>query len=175
MWQACSGHACFERLSGCPTSACSYALAKCSTYGTLDPRLARSCQVLKSGNLPESRLLAKSRLSGDSGDFWVRHWIWPESGLDANLARSGQTAGLAGSGQIGCPDQLSRISPIRPTLAKVGGSARKSEKLAQTPKSWSQGAIYRPLSIATSVENDWGRGGPFSGSALTLALETARF
>ena len=37
------------------------------------------------------------------------------------------------------------------------------------------GAIYRPLSIATSVENDWGRWGPFWRSPLTLALETIDF
>ena len=37
------------------------------------------------------------------------------------------------------------------------------------------GAIYRPLSIATSVENDWARRGPFWRPPLTLALETIKF
>ena len=37
------------------------------------------------------------------------------------------------------------------------------------------GAIYRPLSIATSVENDWARRGPFWQVPLTLPLETIDF
>ena len=55
------------------------------------------------------------------------------------------------------------------------GPAETCQMAVRTAESASQGAIYRPLSIATSVENDWARGGPFWRSALTLALETVRF
>ena len=48
-------------------------------------------------------------------------------------------------------------------------------KCCPEPEILVPGATYRPLSIATSVENDWARGGPFWRSALTLALETVRF
>ena len=123
---ACSEHACFERLSGCPTSACTYALAKCSTYGSLDPRLVRPCEVLKSTNLADPATLAKVGDSGDSGDFWVGPWIWPESGLDA---RSGQIWPNRGFGRI-WPDLLSG-----PTfqdfadLANFGQSCRICQKV----------------------------------------------
>ena len=51
----------------------------------------------------------------------------------------------------------------------------KSEKLVSGPENGSDPCTYRPLSIPGSVENDWGRRGPFSRSPLTLALETIEF
>ena len=60
-------------------------------------------------------------------------------------------------------------------LSRPDGSGRKSGNLVSDPKKYLPGAIYRPLSIATSVENDWGRRGPFWRSPLTLALETVQF
>ena len=81
-------------------------------------------------------------------DFWLRTAI--PAGWQVWL--SGRASGIpAGS----CPDSGQ--------LPDSCQSARKS----------SPGAIYRPLSIATLVENDWGRWGPFWQVRLTLALETA--
>ena len=60
-------------------------------------------------------------------------------------------------------------------LSRPDDPGAKSRNLVSDPKSCVPGAIYRPLSIATSVENDWGRRGPFWRSPLTLALETVQF
>ena len=77
--------------------------------------------------------------------------------------------------------RISRISRISQDFGISGlwrqnrGSGSEVPKSCPDPEILVPGATYRPLSIATSVENDWARGGPFWRSALTLALETVRF
>ena len=96
-------------------------------------------------------------------------------GLAPILAQTCQTCQFGRSEPDGCPDQSEPGWQTCAKLAGLAGSARKSIFWLRTCQTWLQVPIYRPLSIATSVENDWGRGGPFWRSRLTLPLETIKF
>ena len=76
------------------------------------------------------------------------------------------------SGQIRCPEALSGQTL---DLVPDPGSGQTSQTDPKPARKCLPGAIYRPLSIATLVENDWGRWGPFWRFPLTLALETMQF
>ena len=110
-------------------------------------KISDFCQILGfPGFWPES-------LSGAlSAGFWPESRFWPDPGRLA-------------SGRSEPGSELARSWKVQ----------NLPESAGRTCQTCLPGAIYRPLSIATSVENDWGRGGPFWQTRLTLALETARF
>ena len=72
-------------------------------------------------------------------------------------------------------DQVSGLPDGSADPEQICGSVRKSGNLVPGSETMASLCTYRPLSIPGSVENDWGRGGPFWRSPLTLALETIEF
>ena len=198
MWQDCSEQSRIRDVVRIVNIRMHIRLRKVPTYSTLDRNLVRICKILKSAEIDKSgtfreksrfwrfwRFLAQTRiLAGFQPGSQIRPDlakppVWP--GLARSAVRTcqaagpGQIGGLARSGRIGCPDLPGGWPagpPVWPGLARPAETCQEAVRTAET---CSQGAIYRPLSIATSVENDWARGGPFSGSPLTLALETIEF
>ena len=176
MWHACSGHAtrtwCCVEFS---TPVCAYVTRKVLIHGSgigfgqiyvrsQNPGICQNLDFsLKVEILARSSILAPnmdpSQNPGPSQnlartDILARSWFGPDSGCPSS--DPGPTQDLVRT------DILAR-SWIGPgSMVGPGQSA-------------DPGPIYRPLSITTSVENDWGRWGPFWQVRLTLALETARF
>ena len=103
-----------------------------------------------------------SRISRISQDFGISG-LWRQNrGSGSEVPKS-------------CPDRIRDLRSRSAGPEQTCGSGRQVPKPGSDPEILVPGATYRPLSIATSVENDWARGGPFWRSALTLALETVRF
>ena len=116
---------------------------------------------------PKVEILARSRILGPNLD------PSQNPGPSQNLARTD----ILARSWLGPGFWLSEPDP-GPTqdLARTDILARSWIGPGSEARTWPKchpGPIYRPLSIATSVENDWGRWGPFSQVRLTLALETA--
>ena len=131
---------------------------------------------------PEIAEITKISSFREKSRFWR---FWRFLALDVILARfavrshfPGQTLDPTldpGSGLRGWSEGLSGRSNqvLDPTLDP--GPGWTSQMDLRPAEKWLPGAIYRPLSITTLVENDWGRWGPFWRSPLTLALETVQF
>ena len=132
-------------------------------------------RIQKSGNLTESRLLSKVAILSRFQDSGPTMDLSQNPGPNQDLARTAILARF----WFGPGFWLSEPDP---------GPSSDLDKTDILARSWIgpgfglgparnpiPGPIYRPLSIATSVENDWGRWGPFWQVRLTLALETARF
>ena len=168
-----------------PRIWCAHVRRPCAhiASGIASPR--RTCPDRIPARHVQTGLFAKSRgLAGLAGILCGTWSEVPDSGF----------AGLAGFRGFGAESAESRLfaesrdSADSAEICRFCTFCEKSrfcrfgaklvsgpESGAQTRQTWIPGAIYRPLSIATSVENDWGRWGPFSRSPLTLPLETIDF
>ena len=135
----------------------------------------KSCRIQKIQDFAEiSTFREKSRFlrfSGFSGFFRISR-ILQDFGI-SGLWR--QNRGSGSEVPKSCPDRIRDLRSGSAGPEQTCGSGRQVPKPGSDPEILVPGATYRPLSIATSVENDWARGGPFWRSALTLALETVRF
>ena len=142
---------------------------------TWTPESPETCRILKSRIPQKSRLFAKSRDFCEILDFLDSAGFSGFGRISGfrDLGAQNRHSGL--QGPESCPDRIpdlrSRSAGLSSTC-QIGPQVRKS---VSGPEILVPGCTYRPLSIATSVENDWARGGPFWRSPLTLALETVRF
>ena len=99
-WQACSEHACFERLYGLSTSACTYALKVLSRWHS-------GSEIWQTMSGPETCRIAEKSIFPKNRDFWR---FWRFQGLTADLAKISvwrqswldlaKPASLAGPGQM---------------------------------------------------------------------------
>ena len=142
---------------------------------TWTPESPETCRILKSRIPQKSRLFAKSRDFCEILDFLDSAGFSGFGRISGfrDLGAQNRHSGL--QGPESCPDRIPDLRSRSTGPEQTCGSGRQVRKPGPDPEILVPGATYRPLSIATLVENDWARGGPFWRSALTLALETVQF
>ena len=168
-----------------PRIWCAHVRRPCAhmASGIASPR--RTCPDRIPARHVQTRLFAKSRdLAGLAGILCGTWSEAPDSrfaglaGFRGFGAKCAETCRIAKSCDSADFCRFCRISTFCEKLRFCRFGAKLvsgPEKVVRTCQTWIPGAIYRPLSIATSVENDWANGGPFSRSPLTLPLETIDF